>query len=60
MTNVIELFVVDEITGLKVPNKRYSTEYVIVVGQYGEAIFPTYQKALERLHQYPGGVIVPM
>jgi hypothetical protein len=60
MTNVIDMYKIDEITGLTVPNKRHETEYVIVVAHYGEAIFSTYNEALAKLHEYEGGEIVVM
>lgn len=30
MSNVIPMFVIDEITGLKVPNRPYRPEYIVL------------------------------
>lgn len=61
MTNVIQMFRTDEITGLQVPNAPYKPDYYIV-DEYGrsEKIYPTYQKALADLRNYPNHQIVKL
>jgi len=52
MTNVIPMFVTDEITGLKVPNRPSKPEFIIVDEKgLGISIHKTYQEALAALYR---------
>lgn len=55
MTNVIPMFVIDEITGLPIPNRPFTEEFIIT-DEFGKgiSIHKSYQLALaeiERKHK---------
>lgn len=53
MAKIIPLFIEDEITGLRVPNKGRPEEWIIEKDGIGYAIYTTWNDVLANIHKYP-------
>jgi hypothetical protein len=53
MNKVTELFVTDEITGLRVPNRGVPEEWLIEKDGVGYAVYRTWNDVLSNIHKYP-------